>query len=1405
MRLSIAQVNLALHSTFAIFVKNLILMKKLSPDILPGHLTLLYAVFILLFGCTDFMYSQQSSVGLDFNILSTTDGFPTNEIQKVYQDREGFMWFATRNGLCRYDGYQITVYSSNHLKSPVLTSNNIYCLADDDQGNLWVGTYNGMNRFDKRSGTFEPVEIRNTSNKVVSCILVTQNNEVWIGLDDGLFRYDPRENTFTHHSLQRIGDITITGSVKSIIEDTSGEIWIGTWNSGLYRYSPSKNIFYAYPQLNQRNSAHAIYEDGRKNIWIGTWGEGLHLLENPRDMGNLRLKTYRHDTNDPESLSDNLVYDICEDIHTNTLWIGTRSGLSMLEYDNPSGFINWSTTHKTNKLPSNEVNSIIRDNKENIWIGTIGGGVLFINTEKSKFNFFGVDLPEIPTGAIRSVFLDNDDNMWMGVGTYGVVLHDKKSGKTISQLALPEFNGMGQITTYDIKQRNTGEILFGTYGGGLWVYEKGKPVKTYTEENCSFISDNRIRSIYIDRQQNCWLGTQYGLGVWLSDNTGVTFDEIIIDGKRLEPSSMIDIAEDDTGRIWVATIGNGIISVEGDPWRKEGLTFRNYTAENGKISAHTINVLHYDTFGRLWAGAENGRLYLYDKVSDSFIDKSPQFSILGTLISSIREDRQGNLWIGTSNGLARLSFNETAELTSYRVYTTADGLCDNFFISKSSCNHNGELFFGGYKGLVRFNPDNIEVEINPTPFYITDIRVLNTSFYNLDKEITGKISEKVPSFSDRITIPHKYNNFSIHFATLNYKNPELNRYAYKLAGFDPDWTYADSKQNVAYYNNLSPGQYVFQLRATTQNGVWNDEIKEMRINVLPPFWLSWWAFVIYFCTFVLIGYAIYRNILNRIHLRNQLRYKEIEQEKAEELNHAKLQFFTNITHEFLTPLTIISATVDELQQISPRNDDLYATMGQNINRLSRLLQQILEFRKAESGNLRLRVAYGNISEFIRNAIESFYPLIRKKKLHFSYVSDPENIQGLFDIDKLDKILYNLVSNAAKYVSEGGSIRVTLSYRDEEKDHILVSVKDDGAGISKEDQQTLFKRFYEGNYRRHKTTGTGIGLSLVKDLVNLYHGTIQVESEIGKGTEFTVILPIDVSCFEDSEIDTNKFETVREPTIVEAPAIAEENVPTTKKQKTSSVLVVEDNAEILQLIHRLLNRDYHVLTATNGKEAMLILEHEKIDIIVSDIMMPEMDGVELCRSLKNNIEYSHIPIILLTAKTDEKDRADAYESGADAFISKPFNLNVLHARIKNLLKSRERIARDFKNQLVFELKDLEFTNLDEEFIRKAIDCVNRHLDNTEFDQQQFSEEMNVSKSTLYNKLKTLTGLNTSAFITNIRLKAACRIMDQNRNIRISDLAYAVGFNDPKYFSSCFKKEFNMRPSEYIERFSGTLGE
>lgn len=425
------------------------------------------------------------------------------------------------------------------------------------------------------------------------------------------------------------------------------------------------------------------------------------------------------------------------------------------------------------------------------------------------------------------------------------------------------------------------------------------------------------------------------------------------------------------------------------------------------------------------------------------------------------------------------------------------------------------------------------------------------------------------------------------------------------------------------------------------------------------------------------------------------------------------------------------------------------------------------------------------------------------------MSNPENIQGLFDADKLDKILYNLISNAVKYVREGRSIHLTLSILD--NDYIKISVKDDGIGISESAQKLLFNRFYEGEYRKYNTTGTGIGLSLVKDLAALSHGTVSVASNPDVGSEFTVVLPIDISHFSDSEIDmihpdelaclpdteSNAMNN-NEKTICDTSS----NFPK-KSIGIPSILIVEDNEEVLQLIQKLLIKDYQVFTSVNGKEAMVLIEHEKIDIIVTDIMMPEMDGIELCKLLKNNIDYSHIPLIMLTAKSDERERTLAYESGADAFIGKPFNLNVLHARIRNLLKSRERIAVDFKSQLAFELKDLNYTDLDKMFLQKAIDCVNNHLDNPNFDQQQFSEELNVSKSTLYNKLKTLTGLNTSAFITNIRMKAACQIMNQNQNIRISDLAYTVGFNDPKYFSSCFKKEFNMRPTEYIERFTGLM--
>ena len=658
----------------------------------------------------------------------------------------------------------------------------------------------------------------------------------------------------------------------------------------------------------------------------------------------------------------------------------------------------------------------------------------------------------------------------------------------------------------------------------------------------------------------------------------------------------------------------------------------------------------------------------------------------------------------------------------------------------------------------------------------------------------------MPTYTSKIELPHKYNNFSIEFAALTYKNPELNRYAYRLQNFDRDWQYTDADRRFAYYNNLPSGTYTFQLKATNENGEWSGYVRELTVVVLPPFWATWWAYLLYVIIVSVIGVSIYRTAKNRILLRNALRLREIEKAKAEELNHAKLQFFTNITHELLTPLTIISATVDELKTQAPSHNDLYTVMNSNIQRLIRLLQQILEFRKAETGNLKLRVSPGDIAAFVKNAAESFQPLVKKRKIHFSFLCDPESMIGYFDMDKLDKILYNLLSNAAKYNKEDGFIQVSLSYDETDKDFILLKIKDNGKGISKEKQKNLFKRFYEGDYRKFNTIGTGIGLSLTKDLVELHGGTISVESEVDHGTEFMVRIPIERSYYDEEQIDDEAISLMQNPVNYED---TQEDADVETQEvtiKANTILLVEDNGELLHLMTKLLSREYNVFTAQNGKEGIAVLEKEDVDLIVSDVMMPEMDGIEFCKYVKGHLEMSHIPMILLTAKNKEEDRAEAYEIGADAFISKPFNLTVLHARIRNLLKYKERMARDFKNQIVFEVKDLNYTSLDEDFIQRAIHCVNNHLEDPNFDQAQFADEMRTSKSTLYKKLKSLAGLNTSSFIRNVRLKAACRIMEEKgTNVRVSELAYAVGFNDPKYFSSCFKKEFDMLPSEYIERF------
>lgn len=545
--------------------------------------------------------------------------------------------------------------------------------------------------------------------------------------------------------------------------------------------------------------------------------------------------------------------------------------------------------------------------------------------------------------------------------------------------------------------------------------------------------------------------------------------------------------------------------------------------------------------------------------------------------------------------------------------------------------------------------------------------------------------------------------------------------------------------------------------------------------------------------------ALIYTIKNRIKLHNTLQLQKLEQNKIEEINHAKLQFFTNITHELLTPLAILSAAVDELKLTAPTYKEQYKIMKNNIDRLIRLLQQILEFRKAESGNLKLRVSQSDLAIFIHHSVDAFLPLLKKKQIQFTISCQPNPFIAWFDPDKIDKIIYNLLSNAAKYSFPNETVQIKLIEDPEQKGIAKLIIKDNGPGISPKAQENLFKRFYEGDYRKFNTIGTGIGLSLVYDLTQLHHGNIEVESSEGCGATFIVSFPFEKSAYKDEEIDSPINLTENE--YITTPHITHTTLSQTAPDNTKyRLLIVEDNEELMSLIVKLLSPHYYITTASNGQEALEKITENETDLVISDIMMPVMDGIEFCKQMKNNFDTCHIPIILLTAKKTEEDRAEAYQSGADAFINKPFSMNVLYSRIENLLTARERKNKDFRKKLVFEMKETDYTSMDQDFLQKAIDCINRHLDDSEFNQDQFVDEMHVSKSTSLRKLKSLTGLNFVTFVRNIRMKAACRIMEKNKDIRISELAYAVGYNDPRYFAASFKKEFDITPQEYMKQLT-----
>lgn len=1355
--------------------------------------------------------SQVKAQNFPFRYLPPITIAPTEEASCMFFDKEGMMWVGTNAGVKSYDGYHVKTYKANAYQPGILPNNTIRSIAEDHQDNLWLGTRNGLVRMNKRTGKFKTFFLPDESQRIIYTLFVSKDGTLWIGTDGGLSYFNSKTETFYTYNNKNTWLIDVDGSknritnysVKAIIEDRNGDLLIGTWSAGLMRFRRGGNTFYRYPQLNEANSAYSLFLDKHNHLWVGTWGYGVVRLDNPQNVRQPEMHQYPYSTNHFD-----IFYKIVHDPVTKTLWACTREGACYLEKDMPNA--EWKGYTSIGNNPLNFNNDIATDGKGNIWLCTQNNGILQVNTQPSLFKLWNLDTSHthLTINYVYSILTTDGENFWLGLNPYGIALHNRKTGKTLFNQEIAGFAGIPSrvFTTSisDIVRRSNGEIWFALNSYGIIVKPLGKPAYQIKHEtHPSVIREDFVNTFFESGDKTLWIGQRNGLSIVTPDNQSHLI--AMKEGKKdLTSCDIRHISQDKKGNIWLATDNEGIIRISGNARNPKSLKYKQYNPDHHNFAIDDATACLEDSRGRLWAISNSGGLFLYNKVEDCFEPKNHEYHLPGDRVLTIKEDEKGNLWLTTDYALVNIIWgNDSEKPQDITYFTSEDGIGNVLFSPNTACRYGKELFFGSRTSFFSFIPSmKAKLKGNRRPkLVITDIIIDDQPFAQLDSIDKEEISKEMPAYTRKITIPAMVKKFSVEFSLLTYGNTEKNVYAYQLDGYDEDWQYCNKGLHRAAFQNIPSGTYHLRVKATDGYGQWQE--LPYTIKVLPPWYASRIAFMLYIL--MLIGgiFAAARWYKERVKTRNSLQMGVI---------------LTNITHELLTPLTVISATIYKLKAMAPQYEEDYMVMDSNINRTTRLLRQILEVRKSQAGQLHLLVSRRNLISFIEEACENIRPMAEHQQVTLSLEKPKAEGMAWFDADKIDKIIYNLLSNAIKYNKVGGKIDVSLSLS---KDQAVITIADNGIGMSKEKMKHLYTRFFDGDYRKQNMPGTGIGLSLTHDLVKLHHGDIQCESQEGKGTTFTITLPIRKSAYAPDEIDNSEKtnavnrEAIRQasqetrlefqPASEDKPKLAPVHQSIFIRKNASKILVVEDNEELLALMLQVLSKNYHVFTAKNGKQAMNIIMKEKLDLVVSDVMMPIMDGIELTKQLKSDKSFWQLPIILLTAKNKEEDKTEAYAAGADAYITKPFKFEELEVRINALLANRKKMIEKIQAEVSLQTSTesetqtaLHLSNPDQAFITRATEVVMQHLADGDYNRDSFAKDMVMSESTLYNKVKATTGQTVIAFITSIRLKEAQRIIRSNPNILISEVATQVGFNTPKYFSKCFKKEFGIFPKEYAEK-------
>lgn len=1435
--------------------------RPLSPRDMVKSLRLWRSVLdtlIILFpiGTTATLLAQHRQV--KFERIGLEQGLSQSTVNCILQDRRGFMWFGTQDGLNRYDGYKFTVYKHDVMDSSSVSDSYILSLYEDNDFNIWVGTLSGgLNKFDYSTERFthfvnDPQNPSSLSNNRVFAIHGSHSEAaatLWIGTKSGLNKLTLRSGSIDHgQSLfgYFVYDPNNPNSqnfstVRSIYEDRSGTLWIGT-EGGLCRFehNPGQVNYFFDDSMNthnlNRNSVHAILEDRSGALWIGT-DNGLCRINRLND----KLTLFINDPADPYSLGHNTVRSIYED-RFGSLWIGTSGG-GLNRFDRETEqFVHF--THNSanpHSLSDNRVWSIYEDRSGALWIGTRDGGLNKFDRGQEHFNHFARDPANshnLSDNVIRAIHEDRSGMLWIGTA-HGLNRFDRKNQSFINFVNEPQSLlriNQQEITSIfeDSAMENT--FWVGTDGGGLYklILSKGEgsDLKNYvhyaTDSDDPFsLSHDVVTSIHRDRHGTLWVGTWGGLNMLLtnrsmeSNRAAGRFKRFVNDPWNpdcLGENRIWTILEDRTGALWIGTNGGGLNRF--DHATGKFTRFVSDPANPRSLSSNNVLSICEDRSGTLWLGTSGGGLNRFDPPDTSlksFYGEAAQFArftekdgLPNNVIYGILEDNKGYLWLSTNKGLSCLD----PRSKTFRNYDVSHGLQSNEFnVGAYFRTRGGEMVFGGVNGFNVFHPDSIKD--NP---YIPPIVITAVKRHNIDDAKGVAIAEKGIPARREVQATYKDNILIIEFAALSYRSTFKNQYAYKLEGFNDNWIQLGARHDITF-TNLDPGEYILRVKGSNNSGIWNEEGTFLRISIAPPPWKTWWAYTFYALVVTAMLYGLRRYELSRIQLENRLRIEHIEAEKIKELDHLKSRFFYNISHEFRTPLTLILGPVEQMRSGEFKGDaqEAYEVILRNGRRLLRLVNQLLDLAKLEAGRMSLQVRPENIVGFLRGLTQSFIPAAERKHITLAFSSREEKLIAHVDRDKLEKIASNLLSNALKFTPKGGSVIVAVgkggltpsatAIDTAPAGAIEFSVSDTGPGIPAEFRDKIFDRFYQvDESQTSEYEGTGLGLSITKELVELHGGEILVNSEVGRGTTFIVRLPYAPAQMGEEElVETAASENFGDSYIVSSGARVEEGrTPFTPSRSASPnaapeneiVLIVEDNRDVRWYLRQYLEPAFEVVEAVDGIDGVQKALEIIPDLIVCDVMMPNRDGIELCRILKTDVKTSHVPIIMLTARADHDSKVHGLEIGADDYLAKPFDSRELLARVHNLVNQRRRLRERFRNEIVLMPREIAITPMEESFLNKVKAVVEEHLGDEDFEVESLGQEIGMSRSQIHRKLKALTGQSASQFIRSLRLARAVELLKRNAGT-VAEIAYRVGFGSQTYFTKCFHEQFGCSPKEYVK--------